>query len=267
MALMIDRILASLHRLYNRHSGTALAILILSSATFAAPVAACLTHDVRPIQPYNLKYQAKIKGFSVETNRQLKAVREDQFQVNTKAKLMFVAINESSRFETTAQGIRPLEYRYERSGMSNSKDLHLAFSWNQMQATNLLDKQHATINLTQGMQDLLSHQEQLRLDLACLDNDNANQTLTYTIAKKKHVRDYKYRLIGAEQLSTKIGKLQTLKLEKVETKGNRTTTIWLAKDWDYIIARIEHSEDGKAADRMQLIGGKIAGVTISGLDG
>jgi hypothetical protein len=46
-------------------------------------------------------------------------------------------------------------------------------------------------------------------------------------------------------LTTKIGTLKTLKLEHLSTTKERLTTLWLAKDLDYLIVKLEQRKKGK----------------------
>lgn len=241
--------------------------LFLCSILLAAPANAT-THcqyNEPGLKPYTLKYQAKIGGLKVTLTRSLSQTKQNRFRIAGKASYLFIGFEEYSEFEVADNKVRPLEYFYDISGPINTKDYHLAFSWETNLAENLMGGDHWTLPLQPGMQDLLSHQEQMRLDIHCATTDRAQQIFAYTIAKKKRIRDYQYRIVGEETLKTGAGRLRTLKLEKLEEDDMRKTTIWLALDWDYIVIRLKYEEKGKTTNSLELLEGEVGSKTIYGL--
>lgn len=241
--------------------------LFLFSLLLSVPAYAttnCQNHT-QALKPYTLKYKAKMGGLKATLTRSLSRNNQNRFRVAGRASYLFIGLEEYSEFEVADNQVRPLEYFYDISGLSSSKDYHLAFSWDTNLAQNLMGGDHWTLPLQPGMQDLLSHQEQLRLDMHCAGTNYAHQIFAYTIAKQKRIRDYQYRIVGEETLKTATGKLRALKLEKIEKDDMRKTTIWLAPDWDYIVIRLKYQEKDKTTNSLELIEGEVGAKAIYGL--
>ena len=66
--------------------------------------------------------------------------------------------------------------------------------------------------------------------------------------------------------STKAGQIDAIKVERVRdpTQSKRITVLWFAKDWDYLLVRLQQVEtDGKEYNIM-LLDGKVNGKTVKG---
>jgi len=77
---------------------------------------------------------------------------------------------------------------------------------------------------------------------------------------------YDFRVLGAEKVSTKAGSVDAIKVERVRdpTQNKRTTVMWFAKDWDYLLVRLQQVEtDGKEYNIM-LQEGTVAGKEVKG---
>lgn len=211
---------------------------------------------------YTLTYKTTLKGIEIKSQRHLERVGKNRYRAYGKASLMFLGIEEYSVFSVAA-GNRILahEYFYDRQGMSSSKDFHILFDWSKQQAVNQISKDPWQIPIQPGMLDMLSHQAQLRLDVLATGVPASGTRFNYDIVKKGKISHYIYRVVGSEKITTDAGPLDTLKIEKLEDDDERQTTVWLAKDWDYVIARLDHEEKG-STNRMELVDGTINGKKI-----
>ena len=81
---------------------------------------------------------------------------------------------------------------------------------------------------------------QLRRDI------KAGQTaLSYSVMSRGKTKQYDYRVVAEEVLETAIGPLNVVKVEKItEGDDDRQITVWLATDWDYLIVKLQQSQDG-----------------------
>jgi Protein of unknown function (DUF3108) len=217
------------------------------------------------VEPYKLGYKTEINGVGLKSNRVLTEQSDGLFKLYGKASLLFIAIEEYSLFRQDSAGqIQPVEYFYDRKGLGDKKDFNIHFNWQDSMVTNQLRKDPWSLPIEPGMQDMLSHQEQFRLELNHSPPGKPYRTYAYTIVKKKKIKHYRYTPIGEEIINTEAGTLRTLKVEKEEDDDDRRTSIWLAMDWGYVIARLEYIK-GDDSHRMELIGGNIGGTPITGL--
>lgn len=216
------------------------------------------------IKPYETTYAATFRGVTIDNRRVLKEEPDQTYLVSGEMSILFVGIREFTRFRVRdARYIQPVEYLYERDGLGDKKDYHIAFDWNAMKVNSLYKDRPWTREIPANTQDMLSQQEQFRLELLC--DPQVQEVYEFPITKKKRNTLYRYAPLGEEVLQTPLGKLNTLKFHKVEETPGRETVIWLAKDWDYLIAQLTYQEDDDPAQRVTLKEGTLNGIHITGL--
>jgi hypothetical protein len=73
-------------------------------------------------------------------------------------------------------------------------------------------------------------------------------------------------VLGTEKVATQAGQVDAVKVERVRdpTQNQRTTVLWFAKDWNYLLVRLQQVEkDGKEYNIM-LKDGTVDGKTVKG---
>ena len=96
--------------------------------------------------------------------------------------------------------------------------------------------------LRDGVMDQLSYQVAMRQ--ALIDNSDSEAIFSFDIIDGDAIKMQQYRLVGEEILSTPLGELNTLKLERVrEASDQRASKIWLAVDWNFLLTRIEQQNN------------------------
>jgi hypothetical protein len=64
--------------------------------------------------------------------------------------------------------------------------------------------------------------------------------------KRGKLKTYDYEIIGEEVINTDLGALKTTKIRRVTNADKkRDTVVWLAKDWDYLIVKLTHDDNGE----------------------
>ena len=80
------------------------------------------------------------------------------------------------------------------------------------------------------------------------------------------VEIHRYTVIGEEILVTTLGSLSTVRLERIqEDSESRKTSIWLAKDWGYLLARIEQINDSGLRIEFDLENAVLGGKQVEAL--
>ncbi|MGB1011387.1 MAG: DUF3108 domain-containing protein [Thiolinea sp.] len=82
------------------------------------------------------------------------------------------------------------------------------------------------------------------LELRIMDDMAANRPLRYRITEKGKFKEYHFRKLGQETLQLPAGEYECDKIHMVRDNGNRVTTIWLAKQLNYVPVKIRHNEKG-----------------------
>lgn len=142
------------------------------------------------------------------------------------------SVKETSRWELTDQGIRPLEYRYQREGgEDDDRNVELRFDWAHHQVENRIEGQPWTMDIPDGTLDKLLVQVAMLIDLRAGQSE-----FTYPVADGGRLKHYRFAVIGEESLKLADGEYRTIKLQR--TDDNRDTTyIWAAPDLNYIPVR------------------------------
>jgi hypothetical protein len=152
--------------------------------------------------------------------------------------------------------VRPLEYRYKRRGLGRNRDTGLDFDWKRGTVTNLQGDTWG-LEKTEGVQDKLSYQIQLQKDIM-----EGRKELAYQIAQNDHLRSYRFEIVGKEVLDTPLGKVNTVKIMRSRKDSDRSTYAWLAKDWHYLLARMQQEEDGESQS-INISRARVNGKTIT----
>jgi hypothetical protein len=111
------------------------------------------------------------------------------------------------------------------------------------------------------MLDKSSYQLALQEDVAA-----GKKSMNYQVVDGSDVDTYDFRVLGTEKVHTKAGMIDAIKVERVRdpTQNKRITVMWFAKDWDYLLVRLQQVEtDGKEYNIM-LLDGKVNGKTVKG---
>ncbi len=223
----------------------------------------CASTLATELKPYVAEYKSEISGFNVNLHREL--TRDGaQYKLSMNMKKLFLSIKEQCLFETDQQDIvKTLSYSHIRSGVSKKHNTDLQFDWNAKQVTDLLIKKHKPLSVEFPTYDKLSFQPQFRLDLM---SKPLQKRYEYRLASHKRVKLYAYDFVAEETIDTQLGKLRTLKFKRDHDEKERQDFIWFAKDWHYLIARIDHfDEPGDRPDRTLLSSATIDGKPVVGL--
>lgn len=192
---------------------------------------------------FDNEYKAKLYGFNITVTNRLTKTADNQYDLLFKADSMIGNITEQSKMQWNSeqQTISPLHYNYSRRGLSKDRTAELSFDWKNKSVTNNVQKTSWQMDIAQKVQDKLSYQIQMQQDLL-----NGKKDFTYQIADGGRLKEYKFTVVGEEMLDTPLGKVNTLKVKRSREKDERVTYAWLAKDWNYLLVRLQQEEKGEA---------------------
>lgn len=230
----------------------------LAFSLFALFTASTLAQNAgEPLKPFTATYAAKYSGIGVTATRELSG-SGDNWRLDFNAHSLFADIREYSRFADAADRLSPRHYEYHKTGLG--KDRHTILNFEQGRVINVSDKSRTLENAPDHIQDKLSYQLQLALDVAA-----GKKVLNYQVADGKRIREYKFSVAGREVLQTPLGKIETIKVQRVrEGDSDRETSIWFAPEWNYALVKLmQQEEDGKTY-QISLTKLSIGGKSISG---
>ncbi len=209
---------------------------LLSSALFFT------TPSIADSLDYSARYQANYNGLEIEAAYELQDLGDGHYKQTSHATSLFGKIEEDAEFKVTDQGIiHPHLYSYKRSVMGVSKSERQSFDWELMRVK--YEKKDSTVvsALEPGVLDTVTHKVQIRRDLI-----SGTRPLSYQVMKRGKLKTYDYEVVGEEIVNTKLGALKATKIRRLmNTDKNRDTVVWLANDWNYLIIKLTHVDNGE----------------------
>ncbi len=193
------------------------------------------------LSEYVVYYEASTNGIGGEGERRLERQQDGRYLLrnNMTAEVLGQAIanlQQSVYFELDGTHVRPLNYSYDLSGVSSELQT-VAYDWETGLAQSREDDSQWQIELVPNTLDQLSHQLAMRLQLG--SSDGYRDEYSFTLIDGGELEEHRYRFLGEEVLQTAMGRLNSVKLERIRENSDRTTVVWFATDWEYLLARIE----------------------------
>ncbi len=212
-------------------------------------------------KPFTATYETSFSGLPITAVRSLKNLDNGQQELRFTAKSWLASIEEFSHFTWSKEGnLVPQLYEYHREGLGRDRHAVLSFDWEDNKVTNNVQNKPWVMELPELALDKLSYQEQLRRDLI-----NDKPAMRYAVADGGRIKHYLFKTMGEEVLETPIGKFHTIKVKRVREKNNnRITYLWLAKDWNYLLIRINQRKKNGKPYEITLANAEIEGIPVKG---
>lgn len=243
-----------------------LAVLCHSTVTISVLVLLAGYVGAEP-STYRAVYRADYKGlpFSAKGLRQLKKVDHNRYLLTSSARSFLASVTESSLLEwSDDKRLVPIEYHYHRKGIGRNRTAILNFDREKNKVRNDVQSKPWFMDVPDDVLDKLGYQLQMRLDLADRQNPMSGQPLSYSIADGGKLKTYEFRVLGEEWTDTPIGRFKTLKVTRVRENKRRTTTFWLAIDWEYLLVRFKQTGSDGGGFEMLLKEAEIGGNRVTG---
>jgi hypothetical protein len=239
------------------------AFLLCSSLTpissFAQPIA---------VTEYSAKYKASANGISASAERSLSKLTDTLYRLNDtlEAKLAgqtLAHLEQTSEFSFKNEVLVPRQYSYVLTGISNESQA-ISYNWDALIALSSEDDESWQLPLSLGVSDQLGYQFALRQALT--KNTALGLEFAFDVIDADKIETHRYKVTGNEVLSTALGNLNTVKLERIrEGSDNRMTEIWLATDWDFLLTRIEQASNSGLRITLDLESADLGGKAVIAL--
>lgn len=199
-----------------------------------------------PIAPYEARYS--ISWLGIPAGESVHALHERAnghyyFETRTLPTMQMLPYHyhESTNFawDNDSGDLIPQTYHYDVKEGKRTKKGRVNFDWQNKIISNKGLKEPWQTELTEGVQDKLTQTLCLRYALKTGTHD-----FNYVVAEEDKIKSYHFTIIGEEQLKTKLGLLETVKVQHISRKGARTT-LWLAKKFDFVPVKMTQSRQGK----------------------
>lgn len=193
------------------------------------------------VQPYTASYHFNIDNkLSGTATRVLEKTGSDTYRYVFSASAPLASAQETSDFRFDGKQVMPLRYQQSRKIFMIGKQTTVNYDWARNMASSKRDKNSQQYALKPGTLDSLNLEVQIRRDL----HDTGKLGSDYWLGDAKGLSPLKFEILGEEELDTPLGKLQTVKIQRHHSSADRHTTFWLAKDMDYIPAKVVQNDDG-----------------------
>ncbi len=212
-----------------------LATVFLSFSTVAADKAGNASPRL-----FQAEYSATYNGMPIVMVRTLSRTK-DVYSATTTATNFLGSIREEETFKVDKTGkLRPLEYHYQRAILGKNRSEDSVFDPSGTRVSSTYKDNTLKLESQSPILAPLSYQLQMQMDIA-----QGRKAFQYKVATRGKLRDYNYRVVREEKLTTPLGTLDTLVLERQRDDAERKTLVWLAKKLQYLPVKLIQEEDGE----------------------
>ena len=173
--------------------------------------------------------------------------------------LYYLAILKRAQLLAEADNqIIPLSYNYANQ-FSSKKNSQLVFNPEQQ---TVFDRLHSKedLPLSKNSYDRLSFQAQLYLDVI---NSAEFSHKTYHLVDRNELKTYEVSKLAEETIITPLGTFTAIKFKQHRPGKDEYTLIWLAKDRDYFLLRVQRIAEGKKEYQINLKSALIDGKMLT----
>jgi hypothetical protein len=171
-------------------------------------------------------------------------------------------IQESSYFLADEDGVRPAQYRSIDTLSSDDKIINLDFDWREQVVTGSINDAEFRSELDGTVQDRVSLQYELMLDLL-----RGTASAEYSLLDGDELKLLQVRNIGTKEVKVPYGKFTTVGIQHSKKDSSRITTLWCAEELGYLPVIIEQHRDGKLRIRAVLTRYEPKGAAVAGVPG
>lgn len=223
----------------------------------------CLPVLATELKPFSASYTADWKQLpmSGSAERHLSALDNGLWQLSFQASMLVASLSEQSTLRLENSALVPQSYLYERSGLGKGKKIEQRFDWASKQVLGQDRSTEVKLPLNRGLLDKSTYQLALQYDVAA-----GKQSMSYQVVDGDEIETYDFRVLGEEVVRTQAGMVDAVKVERVRdpTQSARKTTLWFAKDWDYLLVRLHQVEKDGKEYQIMLKSGTVDGKSVEG---
>lgn len=211
-------------------------LLLTAALLIASPLLQALE-----LTPYTASYHFNLDNKLTGTaTRILENTGNNTWRYTFTATTPMATATETSNFRFDGKTVTPVHYKRQHKVLFISKHAEVGFDWKTRQATTRRDEKKAFYTLKSGAVDPLNFEVQMRRDMI----DLGKLAKSYLVADPKRMREQKFVVDGNETIETPYGKINTVRIKRLHDDPERHTTFWLARDMNFIPAKVIQDDDG-----------------------
>jgi hypothetical protein len=228
-------------------SRVVLALALAISACLSAPASA------DELEPFEATYNWMWHGMTVAVSTLRLEHEADTWIYRSKSEPRGIGRVFSERpaqesvLKVTDDGVRPLSYKADDGTSSTKRDANVQFDWEHGRVTGVYEDTKVDMPITSGIQDDLSVQIALMVELL-----RGHTPDKFYLLSGSSVREYRYSREGEETLTTPIGTFPTIIYRSEKENSPRVTRFWCAPSLGYIPLRVEQKRKNDVEWAMQV---------------
>jgi hypothetical protein len=206
-----------------------------------------------PLTPHVAEYKVKINVVGGRLSTELQTAENGYTATHTikptglSRMITRGAIEETSAFVTTDDGIRPVRYFTRDTITSDKENVDIDFDWSKGEARGTLNGEPVALTMDALAHDRVSIQYALMLDLL---NDGPSQE--YVLFDVDRLKTVNVRMIGRKTIDVPAGRYSVVGIQHQAVNSKRITTLWCAEDLGFLPVVIEQHRKGKLRVRASL---------------
>jgi hypothetical protein len=224
-------------------------LLLMSIPTLAAPA--------RDLPQITADYRISYLGIVVGRSRlSLEPISRNRYRLRLKTRtvgaiqpLYPLRHLAETRLDLGSGGVRPSRFIWESRLWGAPERQTIRFNWRQRSATVRRQKGQITVPLPAGsVQDRVSLVPAIMFDLA---HDGLQES--YTLFDGKRLREYPLILAGPERITTAVGELDVVRVERPVAGKPERTVAWLAPALGYLPVRVVHLKGERSTLNIEIL--------------
>ncbi|MFN3581235.1 MAG: DUF3108 domain-containing protein [Pseudomonas sp.] len=230
-----------------------------------AAVSLCLAAtslNAAELIPFSASYAADMRNVPVngEATHSLRDNGDNTWTLSFNASMFVARLTEESILKLENDRVVPLQYRYERRGLGRGRETTQVFDWEAGTVTGSHRGKAFTLATEPGLLDKTTYQLALQRDLLAGKKD-----MYYRVADGDDIDDYHFRVSGERRVTTRVGQFDAVEVDRVrDSDSKRQTTLWFAKDFNYILVRLTQVESDGQQYRIVLKDATLDGEPVVG---
>ncbi len=209
--------------------------------------------EITPLTPQTAEYQVYYGSIELGKARyQLSPKQGDiyQYRFDSDVSLLVLWDKRHILSEFTAKNghLLPIRYTHDREGTGSDYQDQTVFLSDKQEIFSRYKDKKTKLPYKEPIYDPLMAQLQFRLDIS-----KGAKNLEYKMVKEGKIDDYKFKVIGREQIKVISGIYDTVKIEVVRDNKKRQTFFWMAPSLAYLPIRLSHFEKGSKQLDIQLL--------------
>jgi hypothetical protein len=236
-------------------------LITLISSVFSAMCFAQTNSKAKTVIPKLIQYRAVYslswRSFKVGTSfHTVKKIDRNRYMAEASsapnASILPFKSFEKSYFMLKNNLIYPLDYEYANQENTRIKEGRIRFDWKNKKIKVLQGESPPTLVLPEKAQDKITENLQFRLQLQ-EEFHKGLRSYSYTVVERNKIRVYTFNVLSEEKIGTPIGVLESVLVEHISENKKRRTLLWLAKDYHYLIVKLQQFREGSLSGESEIL--------------